>query len=150
MRLHYHHICSAALPERFEELFSLLSTAEESLTDESEELGILFCLSIYIYSAFNTGAARYIRVTSLITATSVLCASRRIFSLRSMPITCASWHIVGYHYIVPVRFEEPHVCATRSTLSASSYPFIPMPPSSTGAPGHSCQFAMAISSLAPR
>ena len=30
MRLHYHHICSAALPERF----------EESLTDESEELGI--------------------------------------------------------------------------------------------------------------
>ena len=40
MRLHYHHICSAALPERFEELFSPLSTAEESLTDESEELGI--------------------------------------------------------------------------------------------------------------
>ena len=36
----FHHICSAVLPERFEELFSPLSTTEESLTDESEELGI--------------------------------------------------------------------------------------------------------------
>ena len=45
VRLHYHHICSAALLESFEELFLSLSTAEEPLSDESVELGINYMSS---------------------------------------------------------------------------------------------------------
>ena len=97
------------LPERFEEPFSRLSTAEESLTDESEELGILFCLSIYIYSAFNTGAARYIRATSLIMATSVLCASRS-----------RTWALRGVHCRHPLIYWS-----TRSLMSVCHGDIIP-------------------------
>ena len=98
------HICSAVLPERFEELFSPLITTKASLTDESEELGIPLYLRLRQLQEQHD-----ISVISQITATLVLCASRTITAEQLHADEVASQFLLHIY-----------LCTSRSTVSASS------------------------------